>query len=458
SDLLRSPFSWEALKRAIKNREAKIEDLGDLYGFSATTVLKPEPIPVRLRVILIGSPLVYHLLRTFDEDFAALFKVKVDFEADQNLSDEAPLQYGRFVGQLCRKEGLLPFDRTGVAALLEQAARSAGHQKKLSLQFSPISDLIREASHWAGRAGKSLVSRGDVLKALEEQDRRLNLWEEKIRELIAEGTLTIDTRESVVGQVNGLSVIDLGDFAFGRPSRITAQVFIGRSGIVNIEREAKLSGKTHNKGVLILSGYLGGRYGRQEPVSLSATLCFEQSYTEVEGDSASAAEWVALISALTDIPIRQGIAITGSMNQHGEIQAIGGVNEKIEGFYETCKATGLTGDQGVIIPARNVTHLMLKEEVVEAVASGRFRIDAVSTVDEAVEILTGRPAGALQPDGRYPDGSVNAAVVDRLHEMREKLRGASGRESPDGFPSVPLSLSKNGQQEAPAGPGRPPLR
>lgn len=445
-DLLRNPFSWEALKRAIKNQEVKIEDIGDLYGISTTTVLKPDPIPVRLRVVLVGGPLIYHLLRTFDEEFAKLFKVKVDFDLEQDWTDEAPLQYGRFAAWLCRKEGLLHFDRTAVAALLEQASRRVSHQKKLSLQFSPIADLIREASHWAQKEGKTTVSRSDVLRAVREQTYRSNLLEEKIQAWIAEGTLMVDVAGSAVGQVNGLSVIDLGDFSFGRPSRITARVFLGESGIVNIEREAKLSGRTHNKGVMILSGYLGGRYGRENPISLSATLCFEQSYAEVEGDSASAAELAALISALTEIPLRQGIALTGSINQRGELQAIGGVNEKIEGFYDTCRILGMTGEQGVILPRQNVKHLMLKEEVVEAVAAGRFHVYAVSTVDEAIEILTGQPAGTLQPDGSYPEGTVNGTVMRWLRRMGERLRAGAGGDQKSNFSPVPFPVERNGQE------------
>ncbi len=434
-DVLRNPFSWDALKRVIKNQEVKIEDIGELYGIIASAGIKPEPIPVRLRVILIGNPFIYYLLYAYDEDFGKLYKVKVDFDLQQDRAAESPIQYARFIARLCRDEGLLHFDRAAVAAVLEQTSRWADHQRKLSLRFSDLADLVREASHWARQDGKAQVSREHVQKAVEEKTYRSNLLEDRIRELITEGTLMVDVAGTVAGQVNGLSVYDLGDFSFGRPSRITARVFLGQSGIVNIEREARLSGKTHSKGVLILSGYLGGRYAREIPLSLSASLCFEQSYGEVEGDSASAAELVALLSGLSDIPIRQGIAITGSVNQRGEFQAVGGVNEKIEGFYAVCKALGLTGEQGVIIPRKNVKHLMLKEEVVEAVASGRFHVYAAATVDDAIEILTGYPAGEPQPDGTYPAGTINEAVLRRLTEMGEKLRALEDeRRHPAGAP------------------------
>lgn len=421
-DVLRSPFSWDALKRVIKNRQAKIEDIGELYGVIASAGIKPEPIPVELHVILIGSPLIYYLLHAYDEDFGRLYKIKADFDVEHDRTDESSLQYAHFIARLCRDEGLLHLDRTAVATVLEQASRWADHQKKLSLRFSNIADLVREASHWACQDGKDIVAHQHVQKAVDEKTYRSNLLEERIRELITEGTLMVDAAGAVVGQVNGLSVYDLGDFSFGRPSRITARVFLGQSGIINIEREAKLSGKTHSKGVLILTGYLGGRYARETPLSLSASLCFEQNYGEVEGDSASAAELIALLSSLSDIPIDQGIAITGSVNQRGELQAVGGVNEKIEGFYAVCKTLGLTGKQGVIIPQRNIKHLMLKEEVVEAVASGRFHVYAASSVDEAMEILTGLPSGELQPDGIYPSGTINSTIMRRLADMGEKLR------------------------------------
>ncbi|HLB02016.1 MAG TPA: ATP-binding protein [Nitrospiria bacterium] len=445
-DVLRSPFSWEALKRVIKNQEVKIEDIGELYGFIASAGIKPEPIPIHLRVILVGNPFIYYLLYTYDEDFGKIFKVKVDFDIQQNRVDESPVQYARFIARLCRNEALLHFDRSAVATVLEQVSRWTSHQKKLSLQFSDLADLVRESSHWARQDGKAYVSREHVQKAVEEKVYRSNLLEEHIRELIAEGTLMVDVTGAVVGQINGLSVHDLGDFAFGRPSRITARVFLGQSGIMNIEREAKLSGKTHSKGVLILSGYLGGRYARENPLSLSASLCFEQCYSEVEGDSASAAELVALLSSLSDLPLRQGIAITGSVNQRGELQAIGGLNEKIEGFYAVCKALGLTGEQGVIIPRQNTKHLMLKEEVVEAVASGKFHVYAVSTADEAMEILTGCTAGDLQPDGTYPAGTVNSAVQNRLREMGEKLRAMEEKKSLT-FPASVPDTSDEGAEE-----------
>jgi lon-related putative ATP-dependent protease len=421
-DVLRSPFAWDALKRVIKNREVKIEDIGELYGFGTSAGIKPEPIPIQLRVILIGNPFIYYLLQTYDEDFGKIFKVKADFDVQQDRKDDSPTQYARFIARLCHNEGLLHFDRTAVAVALEQVSRWTHHQKKLSLRFSDLADLVREANHWARQDHQPHVSGQHVRKAVEEKVYRSNLLEERIRELIAEGTLMVDVAGAVVGQINGLSVHDLGDFAFGRPSRITVRVFLGQSGIVNIEREAKLSGKTHSKGVLILSGYLGGRYAQETPLSLSASLCFEQSYSEVEGDSASAAELVALLSGLSEIPIRQGIAITGSINQRGELQAIGGVNEKIEGFYAVCKVLELTGEQGVIIPRQNIKHLMLKQEVVDAVSSGQFHVYAVSTVDEALEILTGYPAGELRSDGSYPEGTLNAVVQKRLREMGEKMR------------------------------------
>ncbi len=421
-DLLRAPHSWDALKRIIKKKEVKIEDLGESYGLMTTSGIKPDPIPIQLRVILMGNAFLYYLLQTYDEEFSKIFKVKVDFEEEQKTADHSPEQIARFIARLCKEESLLHFDRTAVAAVLEQLSRWANHQGKFSLRFGNLADLIRESSFWAKRTDKKCVSREDILKAVSEKNNRSNQLEDRVQELIEEGTLMVDVSGSVVGQINGLSVYDLGDFAFGRPSRITARVFLGQSGIIDIEREVKMGGKTHSKGVLILSGYIGGKYAQETTLSLSASICFEQSYSGVEGDSASAAELLILLSSLSRIPIRQGIAVTGSVNQHGEVQPVGGINEKIEGFFAICNAMGLTGEQGVIIPRQNVKHLMLNDDVLEAVTSGRFHLYSVSTVDEAIEILTDTPAGELQTDGNYPEGSINALVLERLEDMGEKMR------------------------------------
>lgn len=420
-DLLREPFAWEALKRCLKRQEVKIEDVVEFGGFIPPVGLTPEPIPLQVRVILVGTPALYPLLYAYDEDFRDLFKVKVDFDEQHRRTEDAPLHYGRFIARLCRAEGLRHFERGAVAAVLEQASRWVDHRQQISLQFGDLADLIREASYWAGREGRPYVARQHVQTAVQQRTYRGNLVEERLRELIAEGTLMVDVAGAVVGQINGLSTYDIGDLTFGMPSRITARVFLGDAGILNIEREVELSEESHSKGVLILSGYLGGRYARDIPLSLSATLCFEQSYAEVEGDSASAAELVALLSALADIPIDQGLALTGSVNQRGELQAISGVNAKIQGFYAVCKTLGLTGQQGVILPRRNLPHLVLADEVVEAVESGSFHIYAVSTIDEAMEILMRCPAGALQADGTYPAGSINAAVLERLRHMHERF-------------------------------------
>ncbi len=421
-DLLRAPYSWDALKRIIKKREVKIEDLGETYGLVTTSGIKPEPIPIHLRVILVGNAPLYYLLQTYDEEFTEIFKVKVDFEEQQKKKGETPEQFARYIARLCKKEDLLHFDRTGVAATLEQLSRWANNQKKLSLRFGNLADLIREASYWALKSNVGTVSREFVQKAVSEKINRSNLLEDHIQELIEEGTLMVDVTGSVVGQINGLSVFDLGDFSFGRPSRLTARVFLGQSGIIDIEREAKMGGKTHSKGVLILSGYLGGRYAQETLLSLSASICFEQSYGGVEGDSASVAELLILLSSLSNLPIRQGIAVTGSVNQLGNVQPVGGINEKIEGFFAVCKALGFTSDQGVVIPQENVKHLMLKDEVLEAVSAKKFQIYSVSTVDDAIEIVTGTPAGECQLDGTYPDGTVNSLVLKRLQDMGEKLR------------------------------------
>ncbi len=420
-DVLRNPFSWDALKRIIKKDEVKIEDVAELYGFT-TGGIKPEPIPVSLKIIMLGSPWLYYLLYYYDEDFRDIFKVKSDFDTQTTSSHEEKTHYANFIGNMVKTEGLLPFDRTAVAAVMDYAVRLTEKKGKLSLRFSDISDLVREASYWASQALSTVVTTEHVDKALDEKVYRANLVDERIQELFADGTLMVDVTGAVTAQVNGLSVYDIGNFSFGKPSRITARVYLGKGGVLDIEREAKLSGRIYNKGVLILSGYLGGMYAQDKPLSLSASLAFEQSYGEVEGDSASAAELIALISGIAEVPVKQGLAITGSINQKGEIQPIGGVNEKIEGFFAVCRNRGLTGQQGVVIPKLNVKNLMLKKDVVEAVKEGKFRIYAVTTISEALEILTDMPAGERKNDGTYPEGTVNFLVDKKLKEMAKKQK------------------------------------
>ena len=421
-EVLINPFSWDSLKRCIKNCEIKIEDVLEQYRFMTVASLKPEPVPLQAKIIMIGNPWIYYLLYHLEPDYRKLFKVKADFDSRVYRTPEIMKEYALFVANHCKNEKLLPFDRSGVAGLLEYSARMVEDQEKLSSQFMEISDLIREASYWASKEKSSIVTREFVTRAIEEEIYRNNRIEERIQEMINEGTIMVDTAGEVVGQINGLSVMSLGDYMFGRPSRLTVRVYMGRGGMVNIEREVKLSGPIHDKGVMILTGYLGGKFAHDKPLSFSASICFEQSYEGVEGDSASSTELYALLSALSGVPLRQGIAVTGSVNQLGKVQPIGGVNYKIEGFYAVCKAKGLTGEQGVMIPETNVRHLMLKEEVVEAVRAGRFHIWSVATIDQGIEILTGVPAGERGEDGRYPEGTINCLVDKRLHEFGESMK------------------------------------
>jgi len=421
-DLLMNAFSWEGLKRALKSGEARIENLGEQLGLIATATLRPEPIPLQVKVILIGTPLIFQLLYVFDEDFRKLFKVKADFDVEMNRTPETAEGYAAAVAAICAKHRLRPFDRAAVAKVLEYSARLAERQDRFSTRFNEVAEVVFEADAWAAQAGREVVSAADVTRAIEEKVYRSNRVEEKLREMIAQGQLLVDVDGAKVGQVNGLSVLQVGDYAFGHPSRITARTFVGSRGVVNIERETEMSGRIHSKGVAILAAYLGGKYAQERPLSLNASLTFEQTYTEVEGDSASSTELYALLSDLAGVPVDQGIAVTGSVNQKGEIQPIGGVNEKIEGFYAVCKVVGLTGSQGVIIPVQNLPNLMLREEVVEAVAQGKFHLWAVRTIDEGLEILTGLPAGEARDDGSYPEGTINARVSRRLAELAERLR------------------------------------
>lgn len=393
-DLLRQPFAWEALKRAIKMGEINIEDPGEFFGFS-TTSLRPQPVPVQVKVIMVGPPHLYHLLQAFEEDFQKIFKVRADFDVDIPRDEEQDRLYGRFVARLCREEHLPHFEAAAVAELIRYGSRLAERHDRLSLRLSLLSDIIREAGYWASHDARHVVTAEDVENTIAKKRYRANLLEQRVQEDIREGTLIVDLEGEAVGQVNGLSVHVTGDYAFGRPCRITARTFVGTKGVIDIQREAELAGHVHSKGVMTLSGYLAGQFAGGHPFALNATLTFEQTYSEVEGDSAALAELVAILSSLAEAPIRQRLAVTGSINQLGEVQPIGAVNEKIEGFFESCKQQGLTGKQAVIIPARNVKHLALRRDVVEAVAAGTFTIYAVKTVEEALELLTGMPAGTL---------------------------------------------------------------
>ncbi|MBI5440126.1 MAG: AAA family ATPase [Deltaproteobacteria bacterium] len=423
-DLLLNPLAYDALKRVLKDREIKIEEPGEAFRLISTAGLRPEPFPAEVKVILLGTPWIYYVLQQHDDDFAKLFKVKAELSEDVELDDQTRLEYAYLAAKVCASEGLLPLHRDAVAKLVEEGLRNAEHQRRIVTHSMDLGDLVREAHIWAKQEGAEVVRAPHVVKAVQEKICRNNELEEYIGRLIAEGTVLIDTEGSAVGQANGLSVFDLGDYAFGKPCRVTAKVFLGKEGVINVEREAEMGGRIHNKGVLILQGFFGSRYAQRFPISFAATLCFEQSYGGVEGDSASSAELFALVSALAEVPIRQDIAVTGSVNQMGQIQSVGGINLKIEGFYKTCKLKGLSGTQGVIIPASNVQNLMLDDEVVEAVERGSFHIYAISRIDEGLEILTGLPAGEENGYGEYPEGTINGKVmrkVERLTRQWKKL-------------------------------------
>lgn len=415
--VLSQPYAWEGLKRALRSSQVRIESLGQVYGFTSMLPLEPEPMPLNVKVVLVGERILYYLLKEYDAEFEELFKVGADFESDVARSEPNTRSYGRFLGMLARHYGLRPFDRHAVARMIEHSARLAGDSEKLSASTRRLSDLMQEANHHAGKAGRALVAHEDVEAALEAQRRRAGRLHEAIQEQILRDSLLIASSGGHVGQVNGLAVIDLGDALFAHPVRITATARIGEGDVIDIERESELGGAIHSKGVMILSAFLAARYARSLPLSLSASLVFEQSYGPVEGDSASLAELCALLSALASVPIKQSLAITGSVNQYGLVQPIGGVNEKIEGFFDICKARGLTGEQGVIIPQSNVKHLMLREEVVAACAEGRFRVYAVEDVDQAVELLTGIPSGEPDAQGLVPEGSINYLVAAQLAEL-----------------------------------------
>lgn len=415
-DALTEPGVWPTLKRTIRYRKLEIQNYSPLYLIS-TSRLKPEPIETNVKVVMIGDSYIYNLLYYLDEDFKKIFKIKAEFDSDMAKNEKTIFEYVSFIKKITDNDRLLPFDRSGMAAIMEYGTRLSGRQRKISTRFHIIADVIRESSYWASQEGKKEVSKEHVQKAIDERFERISLIEDKIQELIEEGSLLIDTKGEATGQVNGLSVFQLGDTLFGKPTRITATVSVGRAGVINIEREADLSGRTHNKGVLILAGYLRSKYAQNKPFALSASLAFEQSYSGVDGDSASSSEVYAILSSLSGLPLRQDIAVTGSLNQKGDIQPIGAVNEKIEGFFEVCKAKGLTGTQGVIIPHQNVQNLMLKSEVIEAVKAGKFHIYPIKTIDEGIEILTGIKAGTRKEDGSFEEGTVNYLVDQEMQRL-----------------------------------------
>ncbi|MFW6092416.1 MAG: AAA family ATPase [Pseudomonadota bacterium] len=424
--LLMQPFAWEALKQALKSGEIRIEPMGQAYQSVRTATLEPEPIPLDAKVVLIGDRWLYYRLQALDPEFDELFRVAADFDDRMPRDPEANRLMAELLGTIARQESLKPLAPGGIARLVEESSRIAGHRERLSAEIRRTADLMREANLCARDAGHELIDGADVQCAIDARERRSSRLRERLRDEMLEETLVVETAGERVGQVNGLSVIALGDYAFGRPSRISARVAVGTGRVLDIERETELGGPLHSKGVLILSGFIVGRYAREQPLSLAASLVFEQSYGGVDGDSAAAGELVALLSAIADVPVRQNLAITGSVDQHGRLQAIGGANEKIEGFFELCRERGLDGTQGVLIPEANVKHLMLRQEVVDAVAAERFAVHAVADVDEALALLTGRPAGAADDAGRFPADTVNGAVQSRLEALAEARRGFAG--------------------------------
>lgn len=424
--LLMNPFAWEDLKRALKAREVRIESPGQSMGLMSTVSIEPQPIPLDLKVVLIGDPMLYYLLSHHDPEFAELFKVAADFDWRMERDDGAVLGLARSVATLTRKEGLRALDRTAIARVVEHASRQVEDREKLSTHMASLADLVREADYWAGRKGAAVVAAEHVQQAIDASTYRQDRVREHVQEEIRRGIVHIDTDGAVVGQINGLAVMQLGRFAFGQPSRITARVSLGKGDVVDIEREVDMGGPLHGKGVLILTSFLAGRFGIDGPLSLEARLVFEQSYGGVDGDSASSTELYALLSAIAELPIHQGFAVTGSVDQNGNVQAIGGVNEKIEGFFDLCVARGLTGRQGVLIPATNVAHLMLRHDVVEACRAGKFAIYPIATIDQGIELLTGVPAGERDSRGDYPPGSVNRRVLARLARFHRTLELAHG--------------------------------
>lgn len=430
-DVLVNALSWDALKRSLKNNTVRVENIAEQYRLVPTTAIRPEPIPLNVKILMIGSPMLYYLLSSYDDEFRKHFKIKADFDIRMDRTDEYLQQYGSFVRTVCKRDDLLPFDPAAIARIVDYSCRLTEDQTKLSARFNEIVAIVYESAAWARSEGCDLVMGEHVNRAVREKIYRSSLVEDRIRESIDRGKIMVDTEGKVTGQINGLSVIDLGDYSFGHPSRITANVYLGDEGVVNLERQVKMSGSSHSKGVFILSSYLAHLFAHDKPLSLSASITFEQMYAQIDGDSASTAELYAILSSLADVPLLQSMAVTGSVNQKGQVQPIGGVNQKVEGFYYTCKATGLTGEQGVLIPEKNRDNLMLNDEVVAAVEAGQFHVWAVRHVREAIELLTGMPAGERGEDGEYPPDTVLGRADRRLEQMAQALRKFSDSSSGD---------------------------
>lgn len=450
--LLRAPYAWDALKRALQSKTLRLESLGQALGLVSTVTLEPEPADFDVTVVLSGERLLYYLLCHYDPEFEELFKVAADFNDEMDADDDGVRQYAQTVASLVKRDDLMPFDRTAVARVLEQSARMAADQRKLTTHMRSLDDLLREGDYWARSAGDAVVTAAHVQAAVDAQIHRASRIRERQIEEINRGTIKIDTDGATVGQVNGLSAVVLGSVAFGRPCRITARVRLGHGEVLDIEREVKLGGPVHSKGVLILSGYLGARYVPDQPFSLAASLVFEQSYGEVEGDSASSAELFALLSAIAGVPLKQSLAVTGSVNQRGEVQPVGAINEKIEGYFDVCRARGLTGTQGVIIPRSNCDHLMLREEVVDAVEQSQFHVYAIESIDQGIELLTDLSAGERDEQGEYEEGSFNQLVEARLVQLAEQQkRFGSGPEA-----GPPGAQEEEGDENAAGSPDGEP--
>jgi lon-related putative ATP-dependent protease len=421
-DVLSNVQSWEALKRVLRTKEILIENIKDQTGLVAVSTLKPESIPLDVKVILVGSEYLYQMLYEMDEDFRKLFKIKVDFDADMERNKENMHKLARFIAAFCQREQALHFDHSGVAKVIEYSSRLVEEQQRLSTRFNDIVEILFESVAWAQIDKSKTVKGHHVQKAIQEKNYRSNKYDKRLLGLLEDGTIMVDTDGESVGQINGLTILDVGDYSFGKPSKITANTYIGESGIVNIEREVEMSGTSHSKGVLILSGYIGQKYAQEMPLSLCASLCFEQLYGGVDGDSASSAELYAILSSLAEVPIKQSYAVTGSVNQKGEIQPIGGATEKIEGFFELCKLRGLDGSHGVLIPHQNVKNLVLCDEVALAVKEGKFHIYPIKTIDQGIEILTQVKAGEKTESGTYPKGSINYLVYEKLKKYSQIVR------------------------------------